>query len=100
MHIERRCDFELPRPSFRLGRACVDFFTQVLLWFCLELPRKASTKGGGICDARFEVDPVNWLTPEAQDPETQQHFAHSGDRDSCTVLHSESPTKGFFSHGI
>ncbi len=25
MHIERRCDCELPRQSCRLGRACVDF---------------------------------------------------------------------------
>jgi hypothetical protein len=53
MHIERRCDYELPRQSCRLGRACVDFFllTHVLLWYCLELPRKGSAKGGGICDA-------------------------------------------------
>jgi hypothetical protein len=40
MHIEGRCDCELPRQSCRLGRACVDFSTQVLLWFCLVLPRK------------------------------------------------------------
>ena len=101
MHIERRCDCELPRQSCRLGRACVDFFfTQVLLWFCLELPRKGSAKGGGICDARVEVHPVNWLTPEVQNPETQTHFVHSGGRDSCTVFRWESPTKENFTHGI
>ncbi len=70
MHIERRCDCELHQQSYRLGRACVDFLTQVLLWFCLELPRKGSAKGGGMWDARVEVHPVNWLTPEAQDCET------------------------------
>jgi hypothetical protein len=76
-HIERRCEFELPRQSCRLGRACVGFYlTQVLLWFCLELPRKGSKKGGGICDARVDVHPVNWLTPEVQNPETQTHFAN------------------------
>ena len=47
------------------------FLTQVLLWFGLELPRKGSAKGGGICDARVEVHPVNWLTPEVKNPETQ-----------------------------
>jgi hypothetical protein len=93
MHIERRCDCELPRQSCLLCRACVDFLTQVLLWFCLELPRKGSAKGGGICDARVEVHPVNWLTPEAQDPETQPHFVHSGGS-------WESPTKENFAHGI
>ena len=99
MHIERRCDCELPRQSCRFGRACVDFLTQVLLWF-LELLRKGSAKGGGIRDARVEVHPLNWLTPEAQDPETQPHFVHSGGRDSCTALHWESPTKEKFAHGI
>ncbi len=78
------------------------FLTQVLLWFCLELPRKESAKGGGIFDARVEVHPVNWLTPEAQDPETQPHIAHSGGSggDSCTAFHWESPTKENFAHGI
>ena len=95
MHIERRCDCELPRQSCRLGRACVDFFflTQVLLWFCLELPRNGSAKGGGIRDARVKTHPVNWLTPEAQDLETQPHFAQSGGRDFCAAFHWESPTK-------
>ncbi len=74
MHIERRCDCELPRQSCRLGRACAYFLTQVMFWFCLKLPRKGSAKGGGICDARVEVNPVNWLTPEARDTETQPHF--------------------------
>jgi hypothetical protein len=87
MHIEKRCDCELPRQSCRFSRACVDFFSQVLLWFCLELPRKGSAKGGGSCDARVEVHPVNWLTLEAQDPETQPHYVHSGGRDSGTVFH-------------
>ncbi len=101
MHIERRCDCELPRQSCRLGRACVGFFfTQVLHWFCLELPRKGSAKGGGICAARVEVYPVNWLTPEVQNPETQTRFAYSGGRDSCTAFHWESPTKENFTHGI
>ena len=101
MRIERRCDCELlPRQSCRLGRACVNFLTQVLLWFCLELPRKGRAKGGGICDARVEVHPVNWLTPEVQDPETQPHFAHSGGRDSCTAFHWESPTKENFTHSM
>ncbi len=27
IHIERRCDYELPRQSCRLGRACVDIFS-------------------------------------------------------------------------
>jgi hypothetical protein len=54
MRIERRFDCELPRQSCRLGRACVDFLTKVLLWFCLELPRKESATGGRICDARVE----------------------------------------------
>ncbi len=67
----------LPRQSCQLGRACVEFFTQVLLWFGMELPRKGSAKGGGIRDARVKARPVNWLTPEAQDPETQLQFAHS-----------------------
>jgi hypothetical protein len=102
MRTERRCDCELPRrQSYRLGRACVDFFlTQALLWFCLELPRKGSAKGGGICDARVEVHPVNWLTPEVQNPEAQSHFAHSGGRDSCTIFHRKSPTKENFTHGV
>ena len=101
MHIERRCDCELPRQSCRLGRACVDFFlTQVLLWFCLELPRKGSAKGGGIFDARVEVHPVNWLTPEVRNPEIQPHFAQSGGIISCTAFHCESPTKENFTHGI
>ena len=97
MHIERRCDCELPRQSFRLGRSFGDFFlTQVLLWFCLELPRKGIAKGGGICDARVEVHPVNWLTPEVRNPEIQPHFVHSGGRDSYTAFHWESPTKENF----
>ncbi len=90
IHIERRCDCELLRQTCRLDRACVDFLTQVLLWFCLELPRKGSAKGGGICDARVEVRPVNWLTPEVQNPETQPQ---PGGKDSCTAFHWESPTK-------
>ncbi len=53
----------------------------------MELPRKGSAKGGGIRDARAKAHPVNWLTPEAQDPETQPHFAHSGGRDSCTAFY-------------
>jgi hypothetical protein len=52
MHIKRRCDCELPRQSCWLGRARVYILSQDMLWFCLELPRKGSTKGGGICDAR------------------------------------------------
>ncbi len=100
MHIERRCDCELPRKSCRLGRAYVYFFSRVLLWFCLELPRKGNAKGGGIRDARVKAHPVNWLTPEAQDSETQPHFVHFGDRDSCTAFHRESPTKENFAHGI
>ncbi len=56
------------------------FLTQVLLWFCLKLPRKGSAKEGGICDARVEVHQVNWLTPEVQNPETQTHFVHYGGR--------------------
>ena len=76
MHIERRCDCELPRQSCRLGRACVGFFfTQVLLWFCLELPRKGSANGGGIRDARVEVHPVNWLTPEVRNPERHRNIS-------------------------
>ncbi len=63
------------------------FLTQVLPWFCLELPRKESVKGGGMCDARVEVHPVNWLTPEVLNPATQPHFVHSGGRGSCTALH-------------
>ena len=92
----KRCDCELPRQSCRLGRACVDFlFTQVLLWFCLELPRKGSAKGGGICDARVEVHPVNWLIRRSENPrsEVQPHFVHSGGRDSFTAFHWESQTK-------
>jgi hypothetical protein len=77
MHIEKKCDCELPRQSCRLGRACVDFLIQVLLWFCLELPRKGSAKGGGIRDARVKVHPFNWLTREAQDPETRHIFPTS-----------------------
>ncbi len=100
MHIERRFVFELPRNSCRLRRACVEFLTQVLLWFCLELPRKGSAKGGGICDARVEVHLVNWLTPEVPNPETQPHFAHFGGRDSCTAFYRESQTKENFTHGI
>ena len=69
--------------------------THVLLWFGLELPRKGSAKGGGVHDARVKAHPVNWLTPEAQDPETQPNFAHSGGRGSCTAFHWESPTKIF-----
>ncbi len=76
------------------------FLTQVLRWFCFEFPRKGNAKGGGIRDARVKVHPVNRLTPEAQDPETQSHFAHSGGRDSCTAFHWESPTKENFAHGI
>ena len=66
-------------PGNRAGcavRVCRFFLTQVLLWFCLELPRKESAKGGGICDSRVEVHPVNWLTPEGpevKNPETQPH---------------------------
>jgi hypothetical protein len=102
MHIERRCDCELPRQSCwrGMGRTCVDTLTQVLHWFCWELPRKGSAKGGGICDARVEVHLVNWLTPEVQTPETQTHFVHYGGRDSCTAFHWESPTKENFTHGI
>ena len=76
------------------------YLTQVLLWFCLELPRKGSAKGGGICDARVEVHSVNWLTPEVQNPETQRCIAHSGGRDSSTAFHWESPTKENLTHGI
>ncbi len=100
MHIKRRCGCELPRQSCRLGRACVDFFTPVLLWFCLELPLKGSAKGDGICDARVKVHPVNRLIPEAQDPETQPHFAHSAGRDLNTAFHWESSTREDFGHGI
>ena len=42
---------------------------RVLVQFSSVLLRKGSAKGGGICDARVEVQPFNWLTPEAQDPE-------------------------------
>ncbi len=56
------------------------FLTQVLLWFCFELPLKGSAKGGRIRDARVKAQPVNWLTPDTQDPETQPQFAHSGGR--------------------
>ncbi len=66
----------------------------------MELPRKGSAKGGGICDARVKVHPVNWLTPEAQDPETQPYFVHFDGGDSCTVFHWESPKKDFFTRGI
>jgi hypothetical protein len=90
----------LPRQSCRLGRACVDFFIQVLLWFVMELLRKGSAKGGGIRDARVKVHPVNWLTPEAQDPETQPRYVQSGGRDFCTAFHWKSPTKENFAHGI
>ncbi len=94
MRNKRRCDYELPRQSCRLGLACVDNFTQVQFWFCLELPRKGSAKGGGIRDARAKVRPVNWLTPETQDPETQPHFAHSGGKNSCTAsIGSRQPRK-------
>ena len=82
MHIKRRCGCELPRQLCRLGRACVVFFfTQVLLWFRLELPREGSAEGGGICDARVKVHLIKSLTPEAQDPERQAHFVHSSGRD-------------------
>ncbi len=87
MVIERRCDCELHRKSCRLGRACVDFLTQVLLLLCLELPRKGSEKGGGIYNARVEVH---------RDPDTQGHAAHFGGRDSCTAFYWESPTKELF----
>jgi hypothetical protein len=66
MHIERRCDCELPRQSCRLVRACIFFLTQVLLWFCSELLRKGSAKGGGICDAQVEVHPVNFSLLESR----------------------------------
>ena len=74
--------------------------SQVLLSICLELPRKRSAKGGGIRDARVKVHPVNLLTPEAQDPETQPHFAHSGGRDFFTDFHWEPPTKEKNAHSI
>ena len=96
MHIKRRCDDELRRQSCRLAVIAQIFLTQVLLWFCLELPRKGSVKGGGIRDARVKVHLVNWLTPVAQDPETQPHFAHSGGRDSFTAFHWEL---GVANHG-
>ncbi len=47
---------------------------------------KESAKGNGIRDARVNVHPVNWITAEAQNPETQPHFVHSGGRDSCTAF--------------
>jgi hypothetical protein len=108
MHIERLykegaiVNCELPRQSWLPVGPCVCTFllTEVLLWFCLELPRKESAKGGGICDARVEVHPVNLLTPEVQNPETQTHFVHSGGRDICTAFHWESPTEEIFTHGI
>ena len=101
MHTKRRRDCELPRQSCRLGGACVDFFfTRVLRWFCLELPRKGCASGGGIRDARVKVNPVNWLTPEAQDPETQPHFGLFSGSDTCTAFHWDSPTKEIFAHGI
>ena len=53
-----------------------------------------------MCDARVEVHPVNWLTLEVQNPETQPHFIHSGGRDPRTAFHKESPTKEIFTHGI
>ena len=89
-------------PSNRAGWAVrvYIFLTQVLLWFCLELPRKGSAKEVGICDARVEVHPVNWLTPEVQNQETQTHFVHLGGRDSYTAFHWESPTKENFTHGF
>ncbi len=109
----------LPRQSCRLGRACI---TQVLLFlFGLELPRRGSARRGGIRDARIKVHPFNFggpaeevreevefvkpeprpihLIAEAQDPETQQQFVHSG-RDFCTAFHWESPTKESFAHGL
>ncbi len=49
----------------------VFFFTQVLLWFFWSSRAEEVQKEGGIRDARVEVHPVNWLTPEAQDPETR-----------------------------
>ena len=81
MQIERRCDCELPRQS------CVDFFDSGPALVLFETPAQRKPKEGGICDARVEVHPVNWLTPEVQNPETQTHFAHSGGRDSCTAFH-------------
>ncbi len=75
------------------------FLTQVMLWFCLELLRKGSAKGGGIL-MRVEVHLVHWLTPEFRNPETQPHFVRSGGRYYCTAFHWESPTKEFFTHGI
>ncbi len=87
MHIEE--DAIVSSPDNRAGWAVrvYIFLTQVLLWFCLELLHKGSAKGGGICDARVEVHPVNWLTLEAQDPETQPHFVHSSGRGTCTAFH-------------
>ena len=57
-----------PRLSFRLGRAGVFFFTEVLLWFGLELSRRISPKGGGIRDTRVKAHPVIWLTRRPQNP--------------------------------
>ena len=37
-----------------------------LVWFLAPAQRKG--EGGGIRDARVKAHPVNWLTPEAQDP--------------------------------
>ncbi len=54
----------------------------------------------GIRDVGVKAHPVNWLTPEAQDPETKPHLAHSGCRDPSTAFHWESPTKEIFAHGI
>jgi hypothetical protein len=87
MHIKRR--YDLSSPGNRAGwavRVFFFFFTQVLLWFCLELPRKGSAKGIEVRDARVKVHPVIWLTSEAQDSETQPHFVHSGGRDFCTAF--------------
>ena len=96
MHIKNtaRYDCELPRQSCRVGCACVDFFYSGPYLVLFGAPaQKKIDKGGGIHYARVKVHPVNWLTPEAQDNETQPHFAHSGGRDSCTAFHWDSPTK-------
>ena len=93
MHIKKKCDCELPQQSCRLGRASVDFFDSGPALVLFRAPAQRKCEGGGICDARVEVHPVNWLTPEDQDPETQPHFVHPRGRDSCTAFHWESPTK-------
>ncbi len=87
MHIKRRCDCELPRQSCRLGRACVYIFDSGPALVMFGAPTQRKCEGGvGIRDARVKVHPVNWLTQEAQDPETQPHFVHSGGSDSCTAF--------------